>query len=111
MMYSLITCLLFCCVQTQTALPGGQLEELLQNQTDSTTTAKEGLMITGGRHTTRSVELWTPGPGSTPLSCYLPHMNRGRQSHTLTGSGLACGGYGGGDARTDVSDKYLVFNL
>ena len=53
-----------------------------------------GLLITGGEDTNRSVELWAPGPGSTPISCYLPATKRGRESHTLTGSGLACGGYG-----------------
>ena len=53
-----------------------------------------GLLITGGEDTNRSVEVWAPGPGSTPFSCYLPATNRGRESHTLTGSGLACGGFG-----------------
>ena len=53
-----------------------------------------GLLITGGQGTNRSVEVWAPGPGSTPLSCYLPATKRGRELHTLTGSGLACGGFG-----------------
>ena len=55
-----------------------------------------GLLITGGDSrlgAKRSVEVWAPGPDSTLFSCYLPPMKRGRNGHTLTGSGLACGGY------------------
>ena len=38
------------------------------------------------------MELWAPGPGSTTFSCPLPSMVRDRWSHTVTGSGLVCGG-------------------
>ena len=51
------------------------------------------------------MELWAPGPGSTPLSCYLPHMKTARQSHTLTGSGLACGGSGVGSGECELFSK------
>ena len=40
------------------------------------------------------MELWAPGPGSTTFSCPLPAMVRDRWYHTVTGSGLVCGGGG-----------------
>ena len=56
------------------------------------------LLITGGYRKNRngdlsSAELWAPtGSGSTGLSCSLAPMVSARYGHSLTGSGLACGG-------------------
>ena len=58
-----------------------------------------GLLITGGRYNDGSVELWAPGPGSIIFRCPLPSMVRDRYHHTVTGSGLVCGG-GGSDTQT-----------
>ena len=38
------------------------------------------------------MELWAPGSGSIIFSCPLPAMVRDRYVHSVTGSGLVCGG-------------------
>ena len=40
------------------------------------------------------MELWAPGFGSIIFSCPLPAMVMDRYWHSVTGSGLVCGGYG-----------------
>ena len=55
------------------------------------------LLITGGYRNgvLSSVEVWAPaGPDSAGLSCSLAPMMSARYGHSVTGSGLVCGGCG-----------------
>ena len=49
------------------------------------------------------MELWAPGSGSIIFSCPLPAMVRDRYWHSVTGSGLVCGGGGPWDSDTWTS--------
>ena len=46
------------------------------------------------------MELWAPGSGSIIFSCPLPAMVRDRWEHSVTGSGLVCGGSWNSDTQT-----------